>query len=106
MTSSRIKGFYRLPVEERIRLLETRGFLSAEDAVALGAGKPLLSLPIADRMIENVVGVFGLPFSIAPNFQVNGKDYIVPMVVEEPSIVAGVSGAANTIRECGGFVAS
>jgi hydroxymethylglutaryl-CoA reductase len=54
-------------------------------------------------MIENVIGVFGLPLAVAPNFLVNNKDYVVPMVVEEPSIVAGVSGAAKLIRECGGF---
>ena len=54
-------------------------------------------------MIENVVGVFGLPFAIAPNFLINRKDYVVPMVVEEPSIVAGVSGAAKLFRHRGGF---
>ena len=57
-------------------------------------------------MIENVVGVFGLPLAIAPNFLVNSKDYIVPMVVEEPSIVAGVSGAAKLVRQSGGFKVS
>ena len=57
-------------------------------------------------MIENVVGVFGLPFAVAPNFRVNDKDYVVPMVVEEPSIVAGVSGAAKIFREAGGFTAT
>jgi hydroxymethylglutaryl-CoA reductase len=56
-------------------------------------------------MIENVIGVFGLPLAVAPNFLVNGKDYVVPMVVEEPSIVAGVSGAAKLFRESGGFKA-
>ncbi len=57
-------------------------------------------------MIENVIGVFGLPFATAPNFRLNGRDYIVPMVVEEPSVVAGVSSAAKTARTSGGFKAS
>jgi hydroxymethylglutaryl-CoA reductase len=106
MSSSRIKGLYRMTAQERIRTLEERGFLAAEDAIALRNGQPLLPGPVADKMIENVVGVFGLPFAIAPNFRVNGKDYLVPMVVEEPSIVAGVSGAANIVRTSDGFVAS
>ena len=64
---------------------------------------PLLAVTAADKMIENVVGVFGLPLAVAPNFLVNGRDYIVPMAVEEPSIVAGVSSAAKLARESGGF---
>ena len=66
----------------------------------------ILRAKTADNMSENVIGVFGLPYSIATNFQINQRDYIVPMVVEEPSIVAGVSGAAKIIRKAGGFKAS
>lgn len=103
MTDSRISGFYKLTVNDRILALQNRGVLSAEDASALRDGTAVLPPGIADKMIENVIGVFGLPLAIAPNFLVNGKDYIVPMVVEEPSIVAGVSGAAKLFRDDGGF---
>jgi len=91
-----------MSVEERIRLLVDQGLLDADEAVALQKGSPLTPR-VADRMVENVIGVFGLPFAIAPNFLVNGRDYIVPMVVEEPSVVAGVSSAAKVVRDSGGF---
>lgn len=105
MKSSRISGLHRLSIADRIAALTDRGFLDADNARLLSMGNPLLGQQVADRMIENVIGVFGLPFGIAPNFLVNEKEYLVPMVVEEPSIVAGVSGAAKLIRESGGFMA-
>lgn len=103
MKSSRIKGLHRLSIEDRIATLRDRGFLDPADCRALLQGRPVLPGPVADRMIENVIGVFGLPFGVAPNFLVNGKDYLVPMVVEEPSIVAGVSNAAKLARDNDGF---
>ena len=106
MSDSRIKGLYRLSIAERIGTLQQQGWLSAADAELLRQGKHVLSLAVADRMIENVVGVFGLPMAIAPNFVVNNQDYIVPMVVEEPSIVAATSNAARLARSSGGFTAS
>ncbi len=106
MSDSRIKGLYRLSIAERIRALRQQGWLSAADAELLQQGRHVLSPAVADRMIENVVGVFGLPMAVAPNFVVNGQDYIVPMVVEEPSIVAATSNAARLARSCGGFTAS
>lgn len=106
MTDSRIRGLYRLPVAERIDALEKGGWLAPGDAENLRQGRFTLRPEIADRMIENVVGVFGLPLGIAPNFTVNGRDCIVPMVVEEPSIVAGVSRAALLARKNGGFTAA
>jgi len=105
LSSSRISGLYQKPVDERIRTLVHRGFLRPEDAEALLQGKPLLPATVADKMVENVIGVFGLPFAVAPNFLVNDKDYVVPMVVEEPSIVAGVSAAAKIVRDSDGFTA-
>jgi len=101
--SSEIPGFYRLPLAERLRQLVAAGALSAADAERLENGEFLLRPSTADRMIENVIGVFGLPLAIAPNFLVNGQDRLVPMVVEEPSIVAGLSGAAKLARAGGGF---
>jgi hydroxymethylglutaryl-CoA reductase len=103
MSDSRIPGFYKLPVADRVAQLEQRGWLSAADAASLLAGHHVLSVGAADRMVENVVGVFGLPMGVAPNFVVNGRDCIVPLVVEEPSIIAGLCSAASLARRSGGF---
>ena len=103
MSDSRIADFYRLSHADRVRVLADRGFISTTDADALLSEDALLSVAAADKMIENVIGVCGLPLAIAPNFLVNNKDYVVPMAVEEASIVAGVSSAAKLIREAGGF---
>ena len=105
MSDSRLAGLYKLSVPERIDALRHAGWLSPGDADALKAGRQVLSATGADKIIENVIGVFGLPFAVAPNFQVNARDYMVPMVVEEPSIVAAVSGAARLFRRSGGFAA-
>ena len=106
MNDSRLAGFYKLPVPQRIDALQRAGWLSADDADRLRTGRQVLSSGVADKMVENVVGVFGLPFAVAPNFLVNDHDYMVPMVVEEPSVVAAVSGAARLFRKNGGFVAN
>lgn len=106
MSDSRISGFYRLSIAERIDDLRRRGYLSASDAELLRQGRHTLRPVNADRMVENVVGVFGLPFAVATNFIVNGEDYIVPMVVEEPSVVAAVSHAARMARKTGGFAST
>ena len=106
MSNSRISGLYRLSVNDRIGELVKRGFLSRDAAKALLDGAPLLPLSTADRMAENVIGVFGLPFGIAPNFLVNDKDYLVPMAIEEPSVIAAASNAARMAREHGGFTAT
>jgi hydroxymethylglutaryl-CoA reductase len=103
MTDSRISGFYRLSIPERIARLEELGYLSTAEAMCLFDGRQILSTAAADRMIENVVGIFGLPFAIAPNFVVNGREHLVPLVVEEPSVVAGLSSAAAMARPAGGF---
>ncbi len=102
---SRIKGFYNLGLEERHQELLDRGYLTPEELGVLlpGSGLPL---EIADNMIENVVGVFSFPLGIALNFQVNGVDRLVPMVIEEPSVVAGASYMARLARDGGGFSAA
>ncbi len=105
MKDSQISGFYRLDIGRRIDRLEERGLLSADDAAALRDGRHVLLPAQADKVIENVVGVFGLPFAVAPNFVINGVDRLAPMVVEEPSIVAGLSFAAALARRSGGFQA-
>jgi hydroxymethylglutaryl-CoA reductase len=105
VNDSLISGFYRLDMRQRIDRLEQYGLLSAEDAALLRDGRHVLLPAAADKIIENVIGVFGLPLAIAPNFIVNGTARLAPMVVEEPSIVAGLSFAAALARRRGGFEA-
>jgi hydroxymethylglutaryl-CoA reductase len=104
MSGSRISGFYKYTIQERLRILHQNKILNDDDYTILRNGNSLLRPDESDKMIENVIGVFGLPMGLGLNFLVNGKDYIVPMVVEEPSIVAAVSSAAKVVRETGGFV--
>lgn len=100
---SRFPGFYKLSVAERVRALHERGWLSDEDYQALASGEHTLQVSKADKLIENVVGVMGLPVGLGLNFLVNGHEYVVPLVVEEPSIVAALSSAAKVARAGGGF---
>ncbi|MFS0674927.1 hydroxymethylglutaryl-CoA reductase, degradative [Ornithinibacillus sp. 179-J 7C1 HS] len=102
MKSSRIPGFYKKTVEERRELVREALDLSEDDLSVLSS---LEALPIetADKMIENVIGTFPLPLGLGLNFLINGKDYIIPMVVEEPSIVASASHIAKIVRDAGGF---
>ncbi len=106
MNDSRLSGLYKLSIDGRIAALQEQGWLSPDDARRLRNGEQVLSGAAADRIIENVVGVFGLPFAVAPNFLVNGRDHLVPLVVEEPSIVAALSSAARVARNSGGFQVS
>ena len=103
MKESRIPGFYRMTIDERVDVLLERSWLDTATALRLKSGAMVLPRDSADKMIENVIGVFGLPLAVAPNFTINGRDCMVPMVVEEPSIVAGVSNAARLARAAGGF---
>lgn len=104
MDRSRIAGFYNMSVEERLCELRNRNFLTEDEFEVLNSRKNILNTDDADRMIENVIGVFCLPIGLGVNFLINGKDYVVPMVVEEPSIVAAVSSAAKTARPSGGYI--
>ncbi len=100
--SSRLSGFYReSPERRRTRLVESR-WLAPEEAEAC-AGLGGFDEACADAMVENVVGLHGLPLGIALNFVVNGQDRLVPMAVEEPSIIAAASYAARLCSEGGGF---
>jgi hydroxymethylglutaryl-CoA reductase len=102
MPSSRVSGFYNWPLQERLEWVAQWAGLTEEE-VAVLRGEAGLSPEQADRMIENVVGRYALPLGIALNFQVNGRDVLVPMVIEEPSVVAGASFAARLARAGGGF---
>ncbi|MFN2232372.1 MAG: hydroxymethylglutaryl-CoA reductase, degradative [Anaerolineae bacterium] len=100
--TSRLSGFYQLPLSERVNLLAEWAGLSADERNLLSTGG--LDVGLADRMVENVVGAYALPLGIATNFTINGRDYLIPMAVEEPSVVAGASYAAKLARVGGGFV--
>src|SRR6185436_3434320 len=102
-SSSRIPGFYRLPVDERRRLLRLHADLSEKDMRTLDGGG--IDTATADRVVENAVGVYALPLGIGLNFVINGRDVLVPMAVEEPSVIAAASNAARMVREGGGFIA-
>jgi len=101
---SNIASFYKLSLEERLRIVQDFSRLSDEEVQTLKTGA--LPVPSAQRMIENVVGVLPVPLGIAVNFLVNGKDYLVPMAIEEPSVVAAASNAAKMARARGGFKTS
>jgi hydroxymethylglutaryl-CoA reductase len=104
--NSRLGGFYQLNPFERLQAVKTFDGLNEEDLRQLHGGNGALTVERADKMIENVVGTFNLPLGVATNFQINGRDVLIPMVVEEPSIVAGASYAAKLVRAGGGFQAS
>ncbi|MBJ6762002.1 hydroxymethylglutaryl-CoA reductase, degradative [Myxococcaceae bacterium JPH2] len=100
--TSRLSGFHKLPLEERHAQLARMFRLTPEDLAQL-RGVEGLDLGLANQMIENAVGTFSLPLGLGLNLSVNGRDYLVPMAVEEPSVVAAVSFAAKIVRESGGF---
>ena len=99
-----LSGFYKLQPEERLKKIASMAGLT-EDELWVVQGKDGLSLEEADHMIENVVGIFGFPLGVATNFLVNGREVLVPMVIEEPSVVAGASFMAKLARAGGGFTA-
>lgn len=104
--NSRLGGFYQLNPLERLQSVQSFDGLSDDDIRQLHGGNGALTIERADKMIENVIGTFNLPLGVATNFQVNGRDVLIPMVVEEPSIVAGASYAAKLVRAGGGFQTS
>ncbi len=103
--SSRLPGFYKHSMIERAAITAQWADLSQQEQ-SVFFGLMGLSLNAADNMIENVIGVYSLPIGIATNFTINERDYLVPMVIEEPSVIAAVSNAAKAVRAGGGFTAS
>ncbi len=100
--SSEQPGFYKLPMAERLKLVQKLTGLTDDEVKTLGNTGGLPS-ETADHMIENVIGAIALPMGLGTNFLVNGKDYLVPMAIEEASVVAAASNAAKTARVKGGF---
>lgn len=103
--TSRIENLRSMEPAARLAAVARAAGLKDAELAALGA-EPVLPMTIANGMIENVVGKFELPLAVASNFTVNGRDYLVPMAVEEPSVVAAASYMARIARGCGGFVTS
>lgn len=101
---SRIEGFYRLQRNERLMRLAHFSSLDQREISEL-VSTPALPFEVADHMVENAIGIVGLPLGVGLNFLINGRDYIVPMAIEEPSVIAAASHAARLAREAGGFSA-
>ncbi|API92490.1 3-hydroxy-3-methylglutaryl coenzyme A reductase [Virgibacillus pantothenticus] len=102
MQTSRIPGFYKQTVKKRRELLKDVEAFTEETFDIISSKEPL-PLDTADKMIENVIGTFPLPLGAGLNFLINGKEYVVPMVIEEPSVVASASHIAKIVRQAGGF---
>lgn len=100
--SSRVSGFYKLPVQKRLERISDFADLTEDDRKAF-ANVQSLSIQKADKMVENVGGVFGLPLGFAANFRINKTDHFCPMVIEEPSVVAAASHAAKLLRDGDGI---
>ena len=103
--SSEFSGFYKLPVAERVKLIKEFAGLT-EDETGLLQKPGALNLDVANRMVENLVGVMPVPLGVAVNFLINGKELVVPMAIEEPSVIAAASNAAKMARKKGGFHAT
>lgn len=102
VTSSRLPGFYKLSPSERLKTVaEVAGLESGQLAAVVPPDEKMLY--IADRMIENVIGTLSIPLGVAANFMINGRDYLIPMATEEPSVVAAASNMASVARIHGGF---
>jgi hydroxymethylglutaryl-CoA reductase len=100
--SSLVSGFYKLSPKERLKLVKEFADLTSEEAAQL-QNTGSLPLDLADRMIENVIGAIPMPMGIGVNFLINDRDYLIPMAIEEPSVVAAASYAAKMARDGGGF---
>ncbi len=108
LSSSSISGFYKKTRDQRLDTLLKLGYINHTDIETLknkdyGGG---LAFEHANAMVENAIGVFGMPLGVATNFVINGKDVLVPMVIEEPSVIAAASKGAKATREMGGFTAT
>ncbi|MGE7980358.1 hydroxymethylglutaryl-CoA reductase, degradative [Psychrobacillus sp. NPDC093200] len=105
MTSSRIRGFYQLMLEERLEIVIHNKGLTDEETNIL-TGNKAFPMALADSMVENVIGQFSIPLGVAANFKINGNDVFVPMATEEPSVIAAASNAARAAYDLGGFFTS
>ena len=105
MTESSIPRFFEKDIREKLNIIADFSNLSEEEVKILENATGGLDFETANKMIENAIGTFALPLGIATNFRINEKDYLIPMVIEEPSVVAAASKAAKIARKHGGFKA-
>ena len=105
MPDSSISKFFEKNHKERIEIIKNFANLSNEDIDVLENLPGGITFENADKMVENAIGTFSLPLGIATNFKINGKDYLIPMVIEEPSVIAAASKGAKIARIRGGFAA-
>ena len=105
MTESSIPRFFEKDIREKLNIIADFSNLSEDEAKILENATGGLDFAAANKMIENAIGTFALPLGIATNFRINEKDYLIPMVIEEPSVVAAASKAAKIARKHGGFKA-
>ncbi|NMB85019.1 MAG: hydroxymethylglutaryl-CoA reductase, degradative [Methanothrix sp.] len=103
MVTSRISGFYKLPPSERLKAVAEQSGLGTEEVSQVEKG---LAVDQADKMVENVIGVFQVPLGIATNFLIDGREVLIPMATEEPSVIAAASNGARMARSAGGFSTS
>ena len=103
MPDSSISKFFEKSRKERLDIVANFANLSNEDLDVLQNNNGGISYDKADKMVENAIGTFSLPLGIATNFKINGKDYVIPMVIEEPSVIAAASKGAKIARIKGGF---
>lgn len=100
--TSVISGFYKLPLKERLAIIKDFASLTDEE-ITLLENTGAVAFDTVNHMVENVIGVFPEPLGLAVNFQINGKDYLIPMATEEPSVIAAACYAAKMVRDGGGF---
>jgi len=100
---SRIPGFYKLPPGERLKTVAEQAAIGSEDISQVERG---LLLDQAEKMVENVIGMFQVPLGIATNFMIDGQEVLIPMATEEPSVIAAASNGARMARGGGGFLTS
>ncbi|HUJ84627.1 MAG TPA: hydroxymethylglutaryl-CoA reductase, degradative [Candidatus Acidoferrales bacterium] len=100
--TSVISGFYKLPLKERLAIVKDFAGLTDEE-IALLENTGSVAFDTVNHMVENVIGVFPEPLGLAVNFQINGRDYLIPMATEEPSVIAAACYAAKMVRDGGGF---
>ncbi|OPX75582.1 MAG: 3-hydroxy-3-methylglutaryl-coenzyme A reductase [Methanosaeta sp. PtaB.Bin018] len=103
LVTSRISGFYKLPPSERLKAVAEQSGLGTEEVSQVEKG---LAVDQADKMVENVIGVFQVPLGIATNFLIDGREVLIPMATEEPSVIAAASNGARMARSAGGFSTS
>ncbi len=102
MKSSRVSGFYKKSVDERLDIVKDFAELDDADVGLIRKMNKAVDIETLDSLVENVIGCMSVPLGVAPNFLINGKDYMIPLAIDESSVIAGASNGAKVIRDSGG----